>query len=71
VSGSSQMKSRYASAPAMMLPPTSESRSTISNTASTDECRRRSASARSETRRARSCSAAARGRVRVTRASGP
>ena len=45
--GSSQMKSLYASEPAMIPPPTSLSRSTASNAASTDSCRSRSTRARS------------------------
>ena len=45
--GRSQMKSRYASAPAMIPPPVSTSRSTTSNTTSTDSWRSRSACARS------------------------
>ena len=47
IAGRSQMKSRYASAPAMIPPPVSTSRSTTSNTTSTDSWRRRSICARS------------------------
>ena len=39
IAGRSQMKSRYASAPAMIPPPVSTSRSTTSNTTSTDSWR--------------------------------
>ena len=59
------MNSRYASAPAMIPPPTSESWSTISNAASTEPWRRRSASARAANRSAviRAVSACARTRA--------
>ena len=60
-SGRSQMKSRYASAPAMIPPPSSMSRSTISNVASTD-C---AAGARS--RRARRAALRASGRSSLPR----